>query len=62
MELTLKQFLVIGYNRKLDRSTHYVVNPFVPRLIGHPIFFIISTLSTGRELYEEAWMQLRFML
>jgi len=53
---------VVAFNRRLVVRKPYVINPYHPILFGQQLFIIVNQDSTGRELYEEVWMKVRFLL
>lgn len=62
LEVPPNEFIVMALNRRLIQQKYYIINPIEPILFGQPLMVIVNQDSTGRELYEEIWMKIRFFL
>jgi len=54
--------LVTLYNRRLLFRKYYILQKFEISLFDQPLLVMLHEHMTGRELYEEVWMKVKFML
>lgn len=59
-----EQYLIYLINRKLVQRDLYFTNSnkYQTKIFGKPIMLLVNQSTTGRAIYEEVWMRVRFML
>ena len=59
-----KEYLIFLKSRKIMVREVYLTqtNKYYTTTFGLPVVFLVNQSTTGRQIYEEVWMRIRYML